>query len=320
MAHFLIINTGGTIGMSPGPRGLTPDAAALTRAFNEHPELVGWQQHQLTWKHWDPLLDSSDLQPNHWFHLRNDILNYSDVDATLIIHGTDTLAYTAAALSFLLNDSNQPVVITGSMLPIADPDSDAIANLQSALDALQAQKSEVVVAVGQHLLPGSRLTKASTETADAFKAPGWPVNWSDLPELSPISFNTTYRQTNIEVLTLFPGVRFPDAASLKADPPQAVLINAYGNGNAPDCDASRDYLRALQQLDIPVFVRSQCFEGNVSFGQYAASALFADYGAVSCGTMSFEAALTKLQLLCSESDDSSWVKETFQRPLAREWQ
>lgn len=321
MARYLIINTGGTIGMTPGPRGLEPNPDALSRAFAEHPSLQPWDGHELIWEHWSPLLDSSDLQPRHWYQLKEQILRHPDVDGTLVIHGTDTLAYSAAALSFLLNDQQTAVVITGAMHPIAETGSDAINNLLRSLQALQDGRPEVVVAIGSELLPGSRITKASTLTTDSFQAPGWPLdNWQTDLTTTPLNFTRPWQEPVIDVLTLYPGCRMPDADSVQTKPPQAVLINAYGNGNAADTPATRSYLAALQAADIPVFVRSQCFEGQVSFGQYAASAVFADHEAVSCGTMSFEAAITKLQLLCSESDDARWIRRHFATALAREWQ
>ncbi|EAR10477.1 asparaginase [Reinekea blandensis] len=321
MSTYLIINTGGTIGMVTGPKGLTPHPDAISQAFTTHSSLQDWQQHRLIWKHWSPLLDSSDLQPEHWFELKQTVENQPDVDGVLIIHGTDTLAYTATALSFLLTSLSIPVVITGSMHPISAPQTDAIDNLNNALATLNSGRAEVMVAVGQQPLPGSRVTKASTLENNAFAAPGWDLNlWPTVPKTHPVAFNPTWRTQDVRVYTLYPGFSLPTRQQLQTDRPDAILINAYGNGNAADTAANRASLQAMQDLDIPIFVRSQCHEGEVSFGQYAASALFAENGAVSCGRMSFEAALTKILLLCNESKDAQWIQQQFATPFAREWQ
>lgn len=321
MATYLIINTGGTIGMVSGSKGLEPHPEAIARAFQHEASLRPWQQHILRWQHWSPLLDSSDLQPEHWFQLQATIQAANDIDGVLIVHGTDTLAYTAAALSFLLGDLTFPVVITGSMHPIDTPDTDAIGNLQVALNTLQQGRAEVMACIGTHTLPGSRLTKASTLKSDAFSTPGWsPSLWSEPPARPPVRFEAEWQQPKVSVITLFPGAELPTAEQLGALMPDAILINAYGNGNIADTANTRASLSAMQSLDIPVFVRSQCHEGEVNFGQYAASALFTDHNAVSCGQMSFEAALTKVQLLCSASKDAQWIRQQFATPFAREWQ
>ena len=321
MSTYLIINTGGTIGMVAGPKGLTPHPDAISRAFATHPTLQDWQQHALIWSHWSPLLDSSDLQPEHWFQLKQAIERQANVDGVLIIHGTDTLAYTATALSFLLTSLTIPVVITGSMHPISEPDTDAIDNLNNALATLNSGRAEVMVAVGQQPLPGSRVTKASTLDNQAFATPGWHLQqWSVTPKTDPVAFHQAWRPQDVRVYTLFPGFCLPTRQQLQSDHPDAILINAYGNGNAADTAANRASLGAMQDLGIPVFVRSQCHEGEVSFGQYEASALFAEGGAVSCGRMSFEAALTKILLLCNEGRDGQWIQQRFATPFAREWQ
>lgn len=319
MAHYLIINTGGTIGMTDTERGLAPKPGLIREAMETNPELSDWQNYELSWIEWSPLLDSSDLHPAHWYQLRQDILGNPEIDGVLIVHGTDTLSYTASALSFLLNDLDMPIVITGSMKPIGDENTDAIKNLNIALHGLASNRTEVMVAVGK-LLPASRVTKFSTQQMDAFIAPGWkPLHWqTQLTE--QLTITKPFQEKRIGVLTLHPGVQYDLLEHMIDSDYRAILINALGNGNAANDDSFKALLKRAKDKNIPIFVRSQCVEGSVDFGLYAASSLFSDAGANSAGTMTMEAALAKLQILCSEFDDADKVIDWFHRPVAREWQ
>lgn len=322
MAHFFIINTGGTIGMTEGPKGLEPKAGELEAALNSnHPELEGWKQHQLTWHHWQPLLDSSQLQPENWFQMKKNIEEApEDIDGILIIHGTDTLAYSAAALSYLMSSFEKPIVITGAMLPVSAEGTDGIANLELSLAALLDGKNEVLVAVGSEILPGSRVTKVSTSAFNAFASPGWkPENWSIPTENTPIRFSNSWSKKSVAVITLFPGMSIEPLMEPSSWHHRAILINALGNGNAASTTEFLRFLKTAREKGIPVFVRSQCMEGEVDFSLYAAGSLFEESGAVSCGTMTFESAITKIQLLCSEHESTEDIITAFKLPTAREW-
>jgi L-asparaginase len=319
MAHYLVINTGGTIGMQETQSGLAPKSGLIRETMENHAELSEWRAHTLSWIEWSPLLDSSDLHPSHWYQLRNDILNHETVDGVLIVHGTDTLSYTASALSFLLNDLNIPVVISGSMKPIGDTKTDAIKNLNIALHGLASNRTEVMVAVGK-LLPASRVTKFSTQQMEAFIAPGWkPLHWQTQFS-EQLTISKPFQEQPISVFTLHPGVQYDLLEYMIESDFRAILINALGNGNAANDEAFKALLKRAKEKNIPIFVRSQCVEGSVDFGLYAASSLFSDAGAISAGTMTMEAALAKLQILCSEFDDAEKVIDWFHRPVAREWQ
>jgi L-asparaginase len=268
------------------------------------------------------LLDSSNLQPEHWYRLRREIAELKDIDGVLIIHGTDTLAYTAAALSFLLAPLTVPVVITGSILPLGSENSDAIGNLQLALQALQQKRQEVVVAVGE-LLPGSRITKSTTLNHQAFTTPGWPAElWSQPPGDQPLALTDPHGPAaSIGVLTLYPGMPEDALEELICQNHRAIIINAFGNGNAAATESFRQSLHHAHQRQIPVFVRSQYGGGGlVDFALYEAGALFAQAGAIGCGTLPFEVVLAKLQLLCAQFSDQASIIAGFQQPVAREWQ
>jgi L-asparaginase len=246
------------------------------------------------------------------------IEQYPNVDGVLVIHGTDTLSYTAAALSYMLSP-NYPVVITGSMHPILEENTDAIGNLNTALQALLSTHHEVIVAVGESLLPGSRVTKASTARFDAFEAPFWQAtHWQDPPANHRIELDHLPKLPDIGVFTLYPGCSYKPLKSMILDDFDAIVISAFGNGNAATHPELVSALDEAKKQDIPVFVRSQCLEGDVDFGQYAASAIFAHNDAVGCGNMTFEAVITKLTLLLAIYP-AGQIKKEFLTPSAREW-
>jgi L-asparaginase len=318
MATFLIINTGGTIGMVSGPNGLEPRDGVISTALANSADLQAWQGHDLIWHHWSPLLDSSELQPQHWLNIQATIEQHPDVDGVLIIHGTDTLSYTAAALSFMLNPIC-PVVVTGSMHPILEETTDAIGNLNLALQALLSATNEVIVALGQELLPGSRVTKTSTAKFDAFEAPFWQsTDWQNKPADHKININDLPQLPDVGVFTVYPGCSYTPLQSMITNDFDAIVINAFGNGNAATHPELLGALAEAKNKGIPVFVRSQCLEGEVDFGQYAASAIFADHDAVGCGQMTFEAVITKLTLLLVVYP-AGQIKKEFLTPYAREW-
>ena len=139
--------------------------------------------------------------------------------------------------------------------------------------------------------------------------------------MNTLRISNQWQQPNIMLLNLYPGLAVDPLINLLTKAScQALLINAYGNGNLPDNASMRRLLEHTREQSIPVFVHSQCLEGNVDFGLYAASALFTEYGAISCGMMPIEAALTKLQILCSESASAEQTISGFLQPVAREWQ
>ncbi|MBU2862377.1 asparaginase [Reinekea forsetii] len=327
MAHYLIINTGGTIGMVDGPKGLTPSAGIIEQTMQTAPELDAWRAHRLSWKQWQPLLDSSDLNPQHWLDIKMsivDAMSQGNLDGVLVIHGTDTLSYSAAALSYLLTGCKIPVVITGSMLPIGTKNTDALANLALALKGLESKRAEVMVAVGDSLLPAAKATKATTFKHQAFTACQWQdVQWntpSPKPMTNPFSQLSQWKDVKIGLFTLFPGTTFESLSMMISGDYRAIIINAFGNGNAPSNPTFLELLAQATEKNIPIFIRSQCFEGSVDFELYAAGAMFKEHNAIECGHMSVEAVLTKLQLISAITHSSEELVSLFKTPLSREWQ
>ena len=320
MARYLIINTGGTIGMAESPQGLTPKAGLLQQTLAQHPELAPWQQHDLQWHEWQPLIDSSDIHPSHWYELAL-LIRQTDADAVLVVHGTDTLAYTAAALSFLLSDCATPVVITGAMRPLSAAENDGVSNLLTALAALEARRPEVIVAFSGVPLPGSRISKIDTAADHAFATPNWSeALWSLPAPARSRPLEKAWRPSAIGVQTLFPGMPMDGLMSMIERNYRALVLNVYGSGNVMADAAFQRILHRAADQQRPVFVRSQCLYGSVQLGQYATSALLTEIDATPCGGMPLEAVITKLQILCAEFDHGEDVTRGFLEPWAREWQ
>lgn len=320
MAKYLIINTGGTIGMAEGPQGLTPQPGLLQQTLAEHPNLALWREHDLQWHEWQPLIDSSDIYPSHWYELAS-LIRHSDAEGVLVVHGTDTLAYSAAALSFLLSDCTMPVVITGSMRPLSAADNDGLNNLMTALDALEAGRPEVVVAFSGEQLPASRVTKIDTAADHAFATPNWSeALWSNPTPTRTYALDKAWRPSAIGVQMLFPGMPMDGLMSMIERNYRALVLNVYGSGNVMADSAFRRILHRAADQQRPIFVRSQCLYGSVQLGQYATSALLTEIDATPCGGMPLEAVITKLQILCAEFDHGEAVTRGFLEPWAREWQ
>lgn len=320
MAHYLIIDTGGTIGMEASPSGLAPARGLLKSIVLGDQRLAAWQEHSLSWRQWQPPIDSSDMRPSHWFELRDQIIS-TECDGVLITHGTDTLSYSAAALSFLLAGSGKTVVITGAMRPLIQTNSDGFTNLTLALDILARQQPEVFVAFNNRCLPASRVSKVDTTADSAFMTPNWSDSlWSRPPGAPNLTVNRPWRPSALGVQTLFPGMPMDGLMSMVDRNYRALVLNTYGSGNVMADPALERILEKASDQAIPVIVRSQCLFGEVQLGQYAASSLLSKVGAVAAGSMPLEAVLAKLQILCSQCDSASEVIEGFIEPWAREWQ
>ncbi|AOX99651.1 asparaginase [Jeongeupia sp. USM3] len=296
---ILVIYAGGTIGMRPGPGGLAPEAGALAgplQALATDAKLVEYE----------PLLDSSAMGPAHWNRIAADIAAHRDAfDGFLVLHGTDTLAWTASALALQLRGLGKPVVLTGAMRPWFEPGSDAPDNVAAALALLRADSpfAEVGVVMAGRLWRGCRVRKLDCDHDDAFAAPNEaPLGaWSDgrwaldaarlqVPGAmaAVMPFDPTARVLHVQ---LAPGCTPAWLASaLERDPPDALLLQSFGSGNLPDDAGLRRVLAGLAAR-IPVVNLTLCPRGRTRPGLYAASA---DGGLIDGGMMTPEAALAKL--------------------------
>lgn len=320
---LLVLYTGGTIGMQMSADGLAPasgfEARMRTQQASENAsELPQWSFRELL-----PLIDSANMNTGHWLTLRDEIVSAVQRhghDAVLVLHGTDTLAYSAAALSFLLLGLDVPVVLTGAMQPAGVAGGDAWPNLFGAMRALHRG-----VAPGVHLyfkgqlLHGARCSKLRSDAFDAFQV----LPRQRQAERAEVTARIDYRQTrkavNLAVLPLHPAMQAGHLHALLASGVQGLLLECYGSGTGPAGDAHlMSVLREAHQRGVVLAAISQCPQGHVQFGVYAAGSRLAEVGLVSCGGMTREAALGKLFALLGAGLPQTEVERWLARDLCGE--
>ncbi len=329
-----IIHTGGTLGMRPTDKGYAPakDLEGLIR--NRMPELGADTMPIYEISEYDPPLDSANATPAHWYELAARITRLGDeFDGFVVIHGTDTLAYSASALSFLLGDFGRPVIVTGSQIPLCEVRSDAQLNLVSAVQAIDsARLNEVAVCFGRHIYRGNRTTKVNATELDAFASPNFPPlaeigteirftgNCADAKGGDVFSGPTAqYHKVNLVVLRLFPGISGALLDALVTSGTAGIVLRCYGAGTAPTSDP--EFLAAVKRAinaGVVISAVSQCQEGNVALGTYAAGSALRDAGVVSGFDMTTEAAFAKMHVLFARGLDRSQVIELMQRDLSGE--
>jgi len=323
-ARVLILYTGGTIGMraeAAGPLAPAPPALlleplrGLARAEGIEWELEGLHDDQ---GRAVPPIDSSGVTPAHWLRIALALeRHYHDFDGFVVLHGTDTMAYSASALSFLLVNLAKPVVLTGSQLPLFSARTDARLNLVNALHIAGWKASglplvpEVTVCFGDVLLRGNRTRKTSTSAWQGFSSPNYPKLGSlgeairihqELVRKAPPAEAAFYADRRLvdDVLdiTLFPGLKASQLAALVERPElRGVVLRAYGSGNAPGDPELLEVIGRSAQAGKTYVVVSQCNEGRVDLSRYAASRALLERGVASGFDMTPEAALTKLMWL-----------------------
>lgn len=298
--NVLVLYTGGTIGMQQSAEGLMPAsgfASRLRAQQEERPDLQlpDWQFEELL-----PPIDSANMNQANWLAMADAIragVADQKCDGVLVLHGTDTLAYSAAALSFLLLGLPTPVVMTGSMLPAGAPDSDAWDNLFGALQALQAGVSSgVQLYFAGKLMHGARATKLGTASHDAFGVlPRLRKGERAIEIPAKLDYRQPRRPVALAVLPLYPGIAAAQLHAVLDSGVQGVVLECYGSGTGPADDAELlDALNAAHQRGVVMAAISQCPQGHVDFGIYAAGSKLAASGLVSGGGMTREAALGKL--------------------------
>lgn len=315
--NLLVLYTGGTIGMLQTPEGLAPAGGfeARMRAWlDAHPEAPrpDWRLQEMS-----PLLDSANMQQGNWLAMRDAIVKavkQDGHDGVLLLHGTDTLAYSAAALSFLLLGLDVPVVLTGSMLPAGAPDSDAWDNLAGALALFsQGLENGVQLFFAGKLMSGVRASKLRSEAFDAFAALPRHREGERAAELpTMLSYCQPRSPVNLAVLPMYPGIQAAHVRALLETGVKGLLLECYGSGTGPsDDEALLDALRDAGQRGVLVAAISQCMEGSVVFDIYEAGSRLRDTGLVSGGGMTREAALGKMFGLLGAGLDLATARHWF---------
>ncbi|MBD9413382.1 asparaginase [Pseudomonas sp. PDM16] len=322
--NLLVLYTGGTIGMEMSESGLAPASGFEDRLMAEqalHPErpAPAWQFRELS-----PPIDSANMRQANWLAMREAIIQAVDedgFDAVLLLHGTDTLAYSAAALSFLLLGIPVPVVLTGSMLPAGAAGSDAWPNLFGALAALShGCLPGVHLYFNGQLLHGARTSKMKSEAFDAFINMA-RVRHGQHEEHLPTALH--YRQPRREVVLavqpLFPGLTTGQLRAVLDSGVEALLLECYGSGTGPSDDPEfLAVLREARERGVVLAAISQCPLGHVDFEVYAAGSALAEIGLISGGGMTREAALGKLFSLVGSGLSPSEIERLFAHDLCGE--
>ncbi|MDN5970010.1 MAG: asparaginase, partial [Enterobacterales bacterium] len=249
--------TGGTIGMQRSENGYIPVSGHLQRQLALMPEFHRPEMPDFTLHAYEPLIDSSDMTPEDWQHIANDIeANYDKYDGFVILHGTDTMAFTASALSFMLENLAKPVIVTGSQIPLAELRSDGQINLLNALYlAANYPINEVSLFFNNKLFRGNRTTKAHADGFDAFASPNYPmllevgINIRRIAPLMTQLHNAPLKVHQITpqpigVVTIYPGISADVVRNFLRQPVKALILRSYGVGNAPQ---KADLLAELQE-------------------------------------------------------------------------
>jgi L-asparaginase len=328
-----IIYTGGTIGMQRTKSGYVPHSGSLQRQMAEMPELRHASMPSYTVHEYDPLLDSSNMTPAEWVKIARDVeSNYDRYDGFVVLHGTDTMAYTASALPFLLGGLRKPVIITGSQIPLCEIRNDARENLITSLMlAASYAIPEVCLYFGGKLLRGCRATKVSADGFAAFDSPNFPhlgnagidieVHWDLVRKARGATRIAVPELTRpvVSALRLFPGISPELVRNVLRPPLQGLVLEAYGVGNGPDQDeAFIEALADATQRGVVIVDCTQCLEGTVDLSEYATGSALARAGVISGYDMTAEAALAKLYYLFGRRYSSERVKREMERDLRGE--
>lgn len=328
-----LANTGGTIAMTRTAEGYAPAPGFLARLLAEMPELSHPSMPEVTIHEYDPLLDSANMTPEDWLRIARDIAGrYDEYDGFAVLHGTDTMAYTASALAFMFQGLRKPVVLTGSQIPLSEFRNDARENLIGALLIAADQPiPEVCLYFGHTLLRGCRAVKVHADGFDAFASPRYPplgtvgidigIHWQRVrkPRAAAALAVQPIRTATVGALRLFPGVSATLVEHVLQPPLEGLVLEAYGVGNGPDRDAAFfAALEAAARRGVVIVACTQCLEGTVDLGDYAAGAALARAGVVSGRDMTTEAALAKLFYLFSAGHPPNEVKRLVEADLRGE--
>ena len=330
--RVLIIYTGGTIGMKNTATGYSPAPGFLGSAVKKiydmtRPDFPEWDFYELS-----PLLDSSDMAYVEWNKIASVIYdNYADYSGFVVLHGTDTMAYTASALSFILEGLDKPVILTGSQIPLSEVRSDGRDNLvTSVLIAAEGVVREVALYFSGKLLRGNRTMKMSADGLVAFDSPNYPrlaevginIRYNTAALRAPSGSGLTFRpfrEVPIGVIKVFPGIQFGLFEEIMAEKLSGIVLETFGAGNIPGGGTQLLPIikKAFSQGSV-ITVCSQCPAGTVSLGAYETSSSLKTAGAVSGRDMTTEAAVAKLYYLFSLDIPKDEIKRLMEKDIAGE--
>jgi L-asparaginase len=335
MSQILIIYTGGTIGMMTDPVTKVLKPINFEQIMDNVPELEKLNC-KIKVHSFDEIIDSSNMNPAIWSELAGLIeSNYNDVDGFVILHGSDTMAFTASALSFMLENLAKPIIFTGSQLPISAIRTDAKENLMTAIEIANAKKNdrarvpEVCIYFDYKLFRGNRSFKYNSSKFEAFRSPNYPilaesgvhlrfsVNDIRQPTEGPLTVHNNLAN-DVAILKLYPGIGPKVVEAVLGADVRGVVMETFGAGNTSTDQWFIDLLKQAIDSGKVIVDISQCKVGTVELGRYETSKLLKDIGVANGYDMTYEAAVTKMMYLLGQSDDANEVKNLMEVDLRGE--
>lgn len=335
MTNVLIIYTGGTIGMINDPKSGVLVPFNFEQITDHVPELKRLK-YKFKVHSFDPLIDSSNMSPEVYKELAQLIeKEYENYDGFVVLHGSDTMSFTASALSFMIENLTKPVIFTGSQLPVNGIRTDAKENLITALEIAaekrkgKAMVPEVCIYFDYKLFRANRSFKYNSEKFEAFRSPNYPVlaeagvylrfNRNDIlkPSDEPIKFHTKL-DSAIGILKLYPGISPEIVKSALSANCKAIIMETFGSGNTSTQKWFLDQLRDAIKAGKLILNISQCKVGTVELGRYETSRELKEMGVVNGYDMTFEAAVTKLMYLLGNVKSNKKIAEYLETDLRGE--
>lgn len=338
-SSILLIYTGGTIGMKQDPETGALMPFNFNEILREVPELKKFGCKIDTFS-FEPAIDSSDIQTDFWVEIAKLIKkNYKSYDGFVILHGTDTMSYSASALSFMLENLEKPVIFTGSQLPIGMLRTDGKENLISSIEIAAAKDSsgraivpEVCIYFENRLYRGNRTTKYNAEDFRAFRSANYPV----LAEIGVhIKYNTSYIRypqtwnnelsiktklgTSVAILKIFPGMSKEMVEPiLNIKGLQALILETYGSGNAPTAEWFINLLKNAIVKGLVILNITQCHAGKVDMDAYSTGILLKKIGVIGGFDSTTEASITKLFFILGYTNDTQEIKRMLENNMRGE--
>ena len=338
MPNVLLIYTGGTIGMVKNPATGAHEPLDFNHLVSHVPELSQLQV-SITTLQLNPPIDSSNMNPELWAHLVHIIVDhYESYDGFVILHGTDTMAYTASALSYMLQNLSKPVILTGSQLPIGVLRTDGKENLITSIEIAASRDKiglplvpEVCIYFQGSLIRGNRSKKQSAEEFNAFTSPNYTplakvgvhINWAHhhiiFPKYEEKLMPHYQMCADVTVLKLFPGITRNIVHSiLNIHSLRGVVLETFGAGNAMTCDWFLSELKDAVDRGIVIVNVTQCLAGSVEMGIYETGNRLYQAGVISGGDMTFEATIVKLMFLLGQGYSQQEVTQLIPKSIAGE--